>query len=88
MKEFSKVRVGAVSYLNTRPLVYGFEQGLMKESVELVSAYPAKIADMLLNDEIDINFTKLLIVKEVVINKYSFQLVKLTFSMIFSLLKS
>ena len=23
-----KIRIGAVSYLNTRPLVHGFEQGL------------------------------------------------------------
>lgn len=49
-----KIRVGAVSYLNTKPLVYGFEKGLMKEEVELVFDYPAKIAAMLLNDEIDV----------------------------------
>lgn len=54
MKEFSKVRVGAVSYLNTRPLVYGFEQGMMHDAIELVSDYPAKIADRLLKDEIDV----------------------------------
>lgn len=49
-----KIRVGAVSYLNTKPLVYGFEKGLMKEEVELIFDYPAKIAAMLLNDEIDV----------------------------------
>ncbi|MEO6930159.1 MAG: menaquinone biosynthesis protein [Chitinophagaceae bacterium] len=54
MKEFSKVRVGAVSYLNTRPLVYGFEQGMMKDVIQLVSDYPSRIADHLLNDEIDV----------------------------------
>ena len=43
-----------MSYLNTKPLVYGFEKGLMKEQIELVFDYPAKIAAMLLNDEIDI----------------------------------
>jgi chorismate dehydratase len=46
--------VGAVSYLNTKPLIYGFEQGMMKETVELVIDYPAKIADALIKDEIDI----------------------------------
>jgi chorismate dehydratase len=46
--------VGAVSYLNTKPLIYGFEKGMMKEEVELVMDYPANIASMLLNDEIDI----------------------------------
>jgi chorismate dehydratase len=46
--------VGAVSYLNTKPLIYGFEKGMMKEEVELVMDYPANIASMLLKDEIDI----------------------------------
>jgi len=43
-----------VSYLNTKPLIYGFEKGMMKEEVELVMDYPANIASMLINDEIDI----------------------------------
>lgn len=46
--------MGAVSYLNTKPLIYGFEKGMMKEEVELVMDYPSRIASMLLNDEIDI----------------------------------
>lgn len=49
-----KIRVGAVSYLNTKPLVYGFEKGGMKEQIELVFDYPAKVAAMLINDEIDV----------------------------------
>jgi chorismate dehydratase len=49
-----KIRVGAVSYLNTKPLVFGFEKGLMRDEIQLVFDYPAKIATMLLNDEIDI----------------------------------
>ncbi len=43
-----------MSYLNTKPLIYGFEKGIMKEEVELLMDYPANIAYMLLNDEIDI----------------------------------
>ncbi len=49
-----KIRVGAVSYLNTKPLIYGFEKGMMKETVELVIDYPSNIATKLINDEIDI----------------------------------
>ncbi|MEO7049994.1 MAG: menaquinone biosynthesis protein [Ferruginibacter sp.] len=49
-----KIRVGAVSYLNTKPLVYGFEKGMMKDEIELIFEYPAKVAAMLLDDEIDI----------------------------------
>ena len=43
-----------MSYLNTKPLIYGFEKGMMKEEVELLMDYPANIASMLINDEIDI----------------------------------
>jgi len=50
----NKIRVGAVSYLNTKPLIYGFEQGRMNNEVELGFDYPAKVAAALLNDEIDI----------------------------------
>ncbi|MBS1511617.1 MAG: menaquinone biosynthesis protein [Bacteroidetes bacterium] len=49
-----KIKVGAVSYLNTRPLIYGFEQGMMQGEIDLVFDFPANIARQLLNDEIDI----------------------------------
>ncbi|MEO7264347.1 MAG: menaquinone biosynthesis protein [Ferruginibacter sp.] len=49
-----KIRVAAVSYLNTKPLIYGFEKGMMKEEIELVFDYPANVASMLLYDEADI----------------------------------
>lgn len=49
-----KIKVGAVSYLNTKPLVYGFEHGLMKEEVDLSFDYPANVARQLLNDEVDV----------------------------------
>ena len=50
----NKIRVGAVSYLNTKPLIYGFEKRMMKDEVELVIDYPSNIAKKLVNDEIDI----------------------------------
>ena len=43
-----------MSYLNTKPLIYGFEKGMMKEEVVLVMDYPANISSMLIKDEIDI----------------------------------
>jgi len=59
-----KIRVGAVSYLNTKPLIYGFEKGLMKESIDLVIDYPSNIAAALLNDEIDIGLVPVAIIPE------------------------
>jgi chorismate dehydratase len=57
-----KIRVGAVSYLNTKPLIYGFENGEMKDEVDLVVAYPSKIATMLANDEIDVGLVPVAII--------------------------
>ncbi|MBS1564236.1 MAG: menaquinone biosynthesis protein [Bacteroidetes bacterium] len=57
-----KIKVGVVSYLNTKPLIYGFEQGMMKDSVELVPDYPARIAGMLVNDEIDLGLVPVAII--------------------------
>ena len=50
-----KIRVAAVSYLNTKPLIYGFEKGMMKNEIELVTDFPASIADMLITDKVDIS---------------------------------
>jgi len=49
-----KWRIGAVSYLNTRPLLLGMEQGPFSDSIDLVKSYPSKIAQDLLEDTIDI----------------------------------
>ena len=46
-------RIGAVSYLNTRPLLFGFEQSGLMPQIELVKAYPAKIAQDLIDGTID-----------------------------------
>lgn len=50
----SKIRVGIVNYLNTRPLIYGLQRPPVSDLIELTGAYPARLADMLRNDEIDI----------------------------------
>lgn len=57
-----KIRVGAVSYLNTKPLIYGFEQGKMQDEVELVIDYPANIASQLINEGIDIGLVPVAII--------------------------
>ncbi len=62
IKETEKIRVGAVSYLNTRPLICGFEQGMMKDDLELVFDYPSRIASMLVNDEIDLGLVPVVVI--------------------------
>jgi chorismate dehydratase len=50
----TRIRIGAVSYLNTRPLVHGMENGLGAERIELSYATPAVLADRLAADELDV----------------------------------
>lgn len=47
-------RIGAVSYLNTRPLVFGLEQGVGGDRIDLSYSVPAVLADRMLADELDI----------------------------------
>jgi len=57
-----KIKVGAVSYLNTKPLIYGFEQGLMKDEVELLIDYPSNIASLLQTNQVDIGLVPVAII--------------------------
>lgn len=49
-----KIRIGAVSYLNTKPLLYGIKNSELIHSIDLVEDYPSKIAELLINNTIDI----------------------------------
>lgn len=49
-----KVKVVAVSYLNTKPLVYGFKQGMMSNEMELIFDIPSKASEKLMNNEVDL----------------------------------
>jgi len=50
----NRIRVGIVNYLNTKPLIYGLEKKPVSEMIELIGAYPSKLAQMLTDDEIDV----------------------------------
>ncbi len=60
----TKIRVGAVSYLNTRPLIYGFGRGMMNGNVDLIIDYPSKIASLLLENKIDLGLVPVAIIPE------------------------
>ncbi|NIG56198.1 menaquinone biosynthetic enzyme MqnA/MqnD family protein [Chitinophaga sp. Cy-1792] len=49
-----KVKVAAVSYLNTKPLLYGFRNHPVLEMMELSMDYPAKIAQQLIDGDVDV----------------------------------
>ena len=49
-----KIKVGVVSYLNTRPLVFGLKRTPISEEIDLVEDTPARLADLLMDDQIDV----------------------------------
>jgi chorismate dehydratase len=50
----SKIKVGIVRYLNTRPLIYGLKLPAIANQIELIEENPARLAMMLENNEIDL----------------------------------
>ena len=59
-----KIRVGAVSYLNTKPLLYGIERAPIRKDIDLLIDYPSRIAALLLNDEIDMGIVPVAIIPQ------------------------
>jgi chorismate dehydratase len=59
-----KIRVGAVSYLNTKPLLYGIQNSEIIQDIELTIEYPSRIAAMLLNDEIDLGLIPVAVIPQ------------------------
>lgn len=57
-----KWRIGAVSYLNTRPLLFGLEQSGLMPQIELVKDYPAKIAQDLMDGTIDMGLVPVAVI--------------------------
>lgn len=63
-KIMDKIRIGAVSYLNTKPLVYGLELGMMRNMIDLVDNYPSNIATALLKNEVDVALLPVAVIPE------------------------
>jgi chorismate dehydratase len=57
-----KIRVGAVSYLNTKPLLFGLQQHAVYESIELIEDYPANLAKALQDNTIDIGLVPVAVI--------------------------
>lgn len=52
--DLDKIRVAAVSYLNTKPLLYGIKNHPVMNDIELIEDYPSRIAQLLIEDKVDI----------------------------------
>ena len=54
LNHLKKIKVGAVSYLNTKPLLYGIKHHRIFNEIELIEDYPSHIAQLLIDDKIDL----------------------------------
>ena len=54
MVQKSRIRVGAVSFLNTKPLIYPLLKQEIETDITLTVDVPSRIATLLKNDEIDV----------------------------------
>lgn len=64
INQLSKIRVGIVNYLNTKPLLYGIEHSPLSENIELVPDYPSNIALLLQENKIDAGLVPVVILPE------------------------
>ncbi|MFN2438279.1 MAG: menaquinone biosynthetic enzyme MqnA/MqnD family protein, partial [Chitinophagaceae bacterium] len=59
-----KIKVAAVNYLNTKPLLYGIKRHPVFEQIELIEDYPANIAEMLLQEFVDVALVPVAIIPQ------------------------
>lgn len=58
----NKINVGAVSYLNTKPLLYGIKQSSLITQINLIEDYPSRIGAMLIDGSIDIGLVPVAVI--------------------------
>lgn len=54
--------MGAVSYLNTKPLLFGIKRAEWIQEIELVEEYPSRIAAMLADNRIDVGLVPVAVI--------------------------
>lgn len=59
-----KIKVGIVSYLNTRPLIYGLKLPPIADEIELIEDTPSRLAELLVNDEIDLGLVPVAVIPQ------------------------
>lgn len=62
INHLKKIKVAAVSYLNTRPLLHGIKNHPVINQIDLIEDYPAKIAQLLIDDRVDVGLIPVAII--------------------------
>ncbi|MFY7651049.1 MAG: menaquinone biosynthetic enzyme MqnA/MqnD family protein [Chitinophagaceae bacterium] len=64
-----KIKVGAVSYLNTKPLLYGLKRSGLMDKIVLSEDYPSNVAAQLSDNKIDIGLVPVAIIPTIAQSK-------------------
>ncbi|MDB5197634.1 MAG: menaquinone biosynthesis protein [Flaviaesturariibacter sp.] len=62
LSDLEKIKVAAVSYLNTKPLLYGVKRHEVMQDIELIEDYPSKIAQMLIDGAVDVGLVPVAVI--------------------------
>ncbi len=62
VSHLNKIKVAAVDYLNTKPLLYGIKKKAVDLQIDLVEAYPAQVARLLLDGSVDVGLVPVAII--------------------------
>lgn len=60
-----KVRIAAVSYLNTKPFLEGLEESDLRDEIEMTLDFPARCADMLLTGKVDMGLVPVAVLLQI-----------------------
>ena len=61
----TKIRVGIVNYLNTKPLLYGLQHSPIINDIELIQDHPAAIATQLMEGNIDLGLVPVAVIPKI-----------------------
>lgn len=64
VNHLKKIRVAAVNYLNTKPLLYGIKKSAFINSIELIEEYPSHVAQMLLDGTADVGLIPVAVIPQ------------------------
>lgn len=59
-----KIRLGIINYLNVKPLLHGILHSPVINDIEIVETFPAKLAQMLVADEVDAGIVPVAIIPQ------------------------
>ncbi len=64
INDLDKIKVAAVNYLNTKPLLYGIKRHAVLKQIDLIEVYPSKVAQMVLDGSADLGLIPVAVIPQ------------------------